>query len=216
MHQSPPGVKIMAKKHWQKSIPNNTPDTGFKERDMPPEHHQKRWYDHIANVTHAVYLSKQLPVGIQNVIAKNLNEYIDTYRQLAKKDKNAISLGSNRILGLYKAKYGHRWYDPNAKLGRAFNMMATIPERFVEEYAGRIILVANYVLQKQQQQLHVNTPEMAGAVTTILAESYVSLREGDSGIKLVSQSGHHLDSHIVAMGEPMPDSRHVLRHKKHR
>lgn len=204
----------MVRKHWQKNTPNesNVPPSGMKERDMPAEHHQKRWYDHIANVTHAVYLSKQLPVNIQDVIAKNLNEYIDTYRQLAKKDKNAISLGSNRILGLYKAPYGHRWYDPNAKLGRAFNMMATIPEHFVEEYAERIILVANYVLQKQQQQVHVNTPEMAGAVKTILAESYVSLREGDNGIKLVPKSGR--DSHIVAVGESAPPASHVLRHKK--
>jgi len=188
------------------------------------EHHQKRWYDHIANVTHAVYLSKQLPEPVQDMIARNLNEYIDTYRQLAKKDKNAISMGANRVLGLYKAKYGHRWYDPDTNLGRAFNMMAMVPEHFLEEYAGRIIEVANYIIRKQQRDIALDQHEVTSAVKTMLDQSYVSLREGDSGFRLVGQSGQsshggsHVDSHVVAVGEPMLEAspRVIRHHKKHR
>lgn len=183
---------------------------------MPLDPQRKRWYDEISNVTHAIYLSKQLPENVQGMIAKNLNEYIDTYREIAKKDKNAISVGSHRILGLYKAPYGHRWYDPDNKLGRAFNLMATIPDRFLSEYAGRIILIANFVIEKQEKHLHTNSQEIDTAVKTILNHSYVSLKEGDSGIKLVSQDILRPDSHIVAVGEPLPeqDSGQVLRHQK--
>ena len=187
---------------------------------MEPRQHHKRWYDHIANVSHAVYISKQLPEPVQDIIARNLNEYIDTYRHLARNDKNAISLGASRVLGLYKAKYGHRWYDPNIKLSRAFNMMAIVPEHFLSEYADRVIQVANYVIRRQQQeQQPIHLPEVASTVKTMLDQSFVSLREAEGGFRLVGQDTPpvHNDSHVIAMSDtPPPETPHVIRHKKKR
>lgn len=147
-------------------------------------HHNRRWYDHVANLTMAIHLSRALPPGIQKLVAKNLNHYIDTYRRMSRADKNAVSLGIPRVLGLYKASYRNRWYDDTLpELHRAFTMMTTVPEKFLSEFALRVINVANYV-DDQRSGGRLSENAVVDTVDSILNQSYVSLAESDEGFRV--------------------------------
>ncbi len=151
--------------------------------------HNRRWYDQIDQMTMAVHISRELPSEIQALIARSLNEAIDTNRRNRRTDKSAISIGYSRMLGLYKASNGRRWYDPNPLTSRAFNFMSTVPDSYLAELAGRILVVGQYV-EQQRQGLPVvsNRLSLTGQVQGILRDGQVeSIRQGENGIRLVRE-----------------------------
>lgn len=148
--------------------------------------HKSRWYDQIGEMTLALHVSKQLPPEIQSVIAKNLNEAIDECRKLRRNDRNAVSLGAHRVLGLYKAGNRKRWYDPNPQLHRGLNLMSTVPDTYIAAFADRILRVGDYMREQQVYLEYGAQALLADTVEGILREAVVQVEAGDDGIRLVS------------------------------
>jgi hypothetical protein len=161
--------------------------------------HTRRWYDNISDMTMALLVSKQLPPEIQLVIARHLNGAIDDYRRLKRSDKNAISLGQNRVMGLYKSSNRLRWYDPKPELHRAFTLMATVPDFFLIEFAQRILTAGRFIQEQQAYGNFGDRYQLADTVEGILMENTISIEESGGGIKLVSSQEFKPDQtrHIV-------------------
>lgn len=147
--------------------------------------YNRRWYDNIQNMTLAVHISQDLPPEVQALIARSLNEAIDDQRRVRRADKYAVSVGHNRVLGLYQSSYSRRWYDPNPITRRAFTFMATIPDIFLEELANRILNVGNYVDKEQTAlPLFYDRHRLTGQVQGILRDGQVAIRQSEDGIRL--------------------------------
>jgi hypothetical protein len=160
--------------------------------DRPSSGYNRRWYDHISNMTLAILASQRFPPDIQRLIAKNLNEVIDDCRKQQKDQKHAVSVGAHhRLLGLYKSRRRQRWYDPEPHMHRALNFMITVPESFLAEFAGRILQVDRYI--EQQCELFTgygNRPWLKHTVLDILQSNEVHLSESESGFRLVREQKH--------------------------
>jgi hypothetical protein len=147
----------------------------------------RRWYDTIHNMTQAVHITRDLPVEIQALIAKNLNEVIDGQRKNRRTDKYAVSIGSDRVLGLHLASHGRRWYDANSQTFRAFNFMAAITDAYLVAWASRILIVSSQVNSKTQPlPVLYGRHQGVGQAHSILRQGRsISLQQSDSGIRLI-------------------------------
>ncbi len=148
-------------------------DPGTNKIHVP----RRRWYDDVSNMTMAIHLSKELPENIQGVIARNLNYYIDTYRRLNKGNRDGISIGVPRVLGLYKASDRKRWYDPDVGLYRAFNMMISVPDIFLEQYAERILEITRFIEEQRLHNLSFNPVLLTSDIENFLKQSQFQFRE---------------------------------------
>ena len=173
-----------------------------------PSHRRARWYDQIGDMALALHLSRDLPPEIQSLIAQRLNEAIDEYRRRMRSDRNAMSLGQHRVLGLYKASQRNRWYDPHPDLYRAFNLMRTIPDGVLNELASRIVQLNEYVnaqgklLQMQDSLLYQPSQEI------LLEDSdWMRIQERDGGIRIVTQ---HLPQPQAQPQQQIPSQPHPL------
>lgn len=146
----------------------------------------RRWYDQIGAMTQAIHISRELPPEIQVLIARSLNEAIEHHRKSRRTDKNAISVGHARVLGLYRANYGKRWYDPSPHTGRAFNFMGTVPDLYLEELANRIVHIGSY-FKTQQVALpgQYDRYSVTNTVQDLLRDGQLRIEQRDSGIRVV-------------------------------
>ena len=161
-----------------------------------PSNHRynRRWYDHISNMTLAVLVSQKFPPEVRTLIVKNLNHVIDDCRKRQKRsDKQAVSIGQHQVMGLYKSARRMRWYDPDPAMHRAFNFMSTVPESYLEDFAGRILNVGKYM---EQQKTLVRGASGSGWLETtvegILRQTVVRVAESDEGFRLVDYLGDNL------------------------
>jgi hypothetical protein len=158
----------------------------------PPIHnYNRRWYDRISNMTLALLVSQKFPPEIQAIIVRNLNQVIDDCRKRQKRnDKHAVSVGQQRVMGLYKAGRRLRWYDPDPNMHRAFNFMSTVPESYLEDFAGRILKVGKY-MEQQKDALRGSRDQswLEDTVEGILRQTIVSVTESDEGFRLVDNAG---------------------------
>lgn len=147
--------------------------------------HQRRWYDEIPNLSQAIHISQALPPEVQGIIARCLNEAIDEHRKNRRTDKYAYSQGGSRALGLYRASYRRRWYDPDPLTHRAFNLMRSIPDPYLEAMATRILKAAQHVeQQKKSLPWYYDGSVWAGEVRGILQEGQLAMRQREDGMRL--------------------------------
>ncbi len=147
--------------------------------------HQRRWYDEIPNLSQAIHISQALPPEVQAIIARRLNEAINQYRKNRRADKHAYSLGGSRTLGLYRASYRRRWYDPNPLTHRAFNLMSSIPDAYLEALAMRILTAAQQVAQqKKSSPWYSDESAWADEVGGILQQNPLAMSQRKDGLRL--------------------------------
>lgn len=157
--------------------------------------HQRRWYDEIPNLAQAIHISQALPQEVQGIIARCLNEAIEEHRKNRRADKYAYSLGGSRALGLYRASYRRRWYDPNPLTHRAFNLMSSMPDAYLEALAMRILKAAQHVeKQKKAQPWYYDESVWAGEVRDILQESQLAMMQREDGMRLTLDNRRHRPS----------------------
>jgi hypothetical protein len=146
---------------------------------------QRRWYDEIPNLAQAIHISQALPQDVQAVIARCLNEAIEEHRKNRRADKHAYSLGGRRVLGLYRASYRRRWYDPNPLTHRAFNLMSSMPDSYLEALAARILKAAQHVeQQKKSLSWYHDESVWAGEVRGILQQGQLAMSQREGGLRL--------------------------------
>lgn len=168
---------------------------------------ERRWYDSISQMTMALYLSRQFPLEIRQVIAHHLNHAIDDHRKHHRTDKHTTSLGPQRTLSLYKAANRQRWYDLEPSYHRALTMMVGLPHPYLSEFASRIMDVAQY-WNVQQQYGAYGEYLMSDAVENILKADHMMLNQDENGIRLVRGGFPVLDPDSSHSVTPLRPHRH--------
>lgn len=143
----------------------------------PPDTYDRRWYDRIGRMTLALHVSRQLPRELQQVIARHLNQAIDECRAARSVARTAMSLGHDRTLGLYRAHARRRWYDGAPAVHRAFTLMSTLPDRFLADFASRVVEAGQYVDVQKRYGQYVGGPQWTSLVERLLRQENTWLRE---------------------------------------
>ncbi len=91
--------------------------------------YDRRWYDSHEHTTRAFEILKDMDDAKRRAIAKDLTTVVKQIKELHEEDEEAdVSLGIDRVLGLYKLSNSRRWYDKVSLLSYAMKTMATLPK----------------------------------------------------------------------------------------
>ncbi len=156
---------------------------------------QARWYDDVGEMTLAIHLAENLPPSVQALVGKNLDDYIDAYRQMRRTayqrggGGGLVSIGLPKITGLYKASERRRWYDaPKHPLYRPLNFMALVPTYFLTSYADKMIEIAQYYhdldFASQRTSFSDEEREALHQVDEWLSGVPITLKEDGGGIRI--------------------------------
>lgn len=91
--------------------------------------YDRRWYDSNEHTQRALNILKDMDDNQRRALSKDLTTVIKQIKELHEEDEEPnISLGVNRVLGLYKLSNSRRWYDKISLLSYAMKTMSTLPE----------------------------------------------------------------------------------------
>ena len=72
----------------------------------------RRWYDSNEHTEKALELLKNMDENRRRSLAKDLTTFVKQVKDMKEEDENTeISLGIDRVMGLYKLSNSRRWYD---------------------------------------------------------------------------------------------------------
>ena len=101
-----------------------------------------RWYDFDSNVSVLLDVLKNVPEPIQEEVlssilkaARVIREKIETETA----DDVPVSIGKERVLGLYMSSNKRRWYDDSAIVSNAFNVLSTLPDEDCSDIISSIL-----------------------------------------------------------------------------
>ena len=91
---------------------------------------KKRWYDNHQETLETLDILKELDRMSR---AKLSNDIVDIANQIKimhrEEEEPPLSIGLERVLGLYQSSNSRRWYDKNRELDRALKTISTLPEQ---------------------------------------------------------------------------------------
>ena len=99
----------------------------------------KRFYDQDPLVSQAINLLMLLPGEIQTLVAECTAKIAESEYRANELMHNMKSLGSDKILGLYKSKQKKREYDQNLLIHQALNYLMLLSEENRRRIASRIV-----------------------------------------------------------------------------
>ena len=92
--------------------------------------YNRRWYDKYTDVTETIDLMRNLDVTQQEILASDVTEIANSIKTYHKeKEITPLSIGLNRVFGLYKHSKARRWYDKSKPLNKAILNISTLPEQ---------------------------------------------------------------------------------------
>ena len=81
----------------------------------------KRWYDEKPYTDEVLSILKKLSLQSHYDIAREVLKIIDVIKESTRElDEPPLSIGVDRVLGLYNQSYNRRWYDKNLPVNRIF------------------------------------------------------------------------------------------------
>lgn len=90
----------------------------------------KRWYDNHRETIKTLDLLKRLDEKSREMLA---NDIIDIANQIKsihrEQEETELSIGIERVLGLYQSSNCRRWYDKQSELDCAIKTISTLPEQ---------------------------------------------------------------------------------------
>ena len=92
----------------------------------------RRWYDSDENTGRAFELLKEMDENKRRALSRDLTTMVRQIKELHVEDEefeDDISLGIDRVLGLYKLSNSRRWYDKVSILSYAMKTMSTLPKQ---------------------------------------------------------------------------------------
>jgi len=98
------------------------------------ESKDRRWYDDHFETQRTLVLLKKLNKDDKETLSDSLISIVKEIKNFHKDDsededkETPLSLGIDRVIGLYKTQNGRRWYDKPNSLGYALKTMSTLPE----------------------------------------------------------------------------------------
>lgn len=101
----------------------------------------KRWYDKDDNVVRMLEIVKGLSDEEQEGLTFNVLQFVKLIREKnGRHTENPVSVGKNKILGLYKSSQKRRWYDNNLRISNILNALSTLPSEDCENIAKGILV----------------------------------------------------------------------------
>ena len=89
----------------------------------------RRWYDSNEHTEKALTLLKDLDENKRRALAKDLTTFVKQVKEMRDdNDENDVSIGIDRVFGLYKISNSRRWYDKVSILSYALKTMSTLPK----------------------------------------------------------------------------------------
>lgn len=91
--------------------------------------YDRRWYDSNEHTQRALNILKDMDENQRRALSKDLTTVIKQIKELHEEDEEPnVSIGIDRVLGLYKLSNSRRWYDKISLLSYAMKTMSTLPE----------------------------------------------------------------------------------------
>ena len=89
----------------------------------------RRWYDSDENTQRALNILHDMDENQRRALSKDLTTVVKQIKELHEEDEESdVSLGIDRVLGLYKLSNSRRWYDKVSVLSYAMKTMSTLPK----------------------------------------------------------------------------------------
>ena len=89
----------------------------------------RRWYDSNEYTQRALSLLKDMDETQRRALSQDLTTVVKQIKEMREEDEDQdVSIGIDRVLGLYKISNSRRWYDKVSILSYAFKTMSTLPK----------------------------------------------------------------------------------------
>ena len=89
----------------------------------------KRWYDKKPYTDEVLTILKSLSLQSHYDIAREVLKIIDVIKENTRElDEPPLSIGVERVLGLYNQGYSRRWYDKNLPINRIFKSASCLQD----------------------------------------------------------------------------------------
>ena len=89
----------------------------------------RRWYDSNEHTEKALELLKDMDENKRRSLSKDLTTVVKQIKEMREDDDDQdVSIGIDRVLGLYKISNSRRWYDKVSILSYALKTMSTLPK----------------------------------------------------------------------------------------
>ena len=91
----------------------------------------RRWYDANEHTERALELLKDMDEDRRRALSRDLTAVVKQIKDMHDEEEDEeqeVSIGSDRVLGLYKISNSRRWYDKVSILSYAMKTMSTLPK----------------------------------------------------------------------------------------
>ena len=91
----------------------------------------RRWYDSNEHAERALSLLKDMDEERRRALSRDLTNVVKQIKEMHEEDDDEnqeVSIGIDRVLGLYKISNSRRWYDKVSILSYAMKTMSTLPK----------------------------------------------------------------------------------------
>lgn len=91
----------------------------------------RRWYDSNEHTERALSLLKDMDEERRRALSRDLTNVVKQIKEMHEEDDDEnqeVSIGIDRVLGLYKISNSRRWYDKVSILSYAMKTMSTPPK----------------------------------------------------------------------------------------
>lgn len=89
----------------------------------------KRWYDKHQETKVALDVLKNMHGTIQSKLSSDIINVASAIKTVHRENDSApLSIGLERVLGLYQTNKARRWYDKKPNLSVAIKTISTLPE----------------------------------------------------------------------------------------
>ncbi len=89
----------------------------------------KRWYDKHRESKMALDMLKTLNPAVRKKLTDDIISVASAIKTVHRENDTApLSIGLERVLGLYQTNKGRRWYDKQPDLSAAIKTASTLPE----------------------------------------------------------------------------------------
>lgn len=90
---------------------------------------KKRWYDNHQETLTTFELLKTLNASSREKLSKDIIEIASQIKTIHREeDEPTLSIGIERVLGIWQSSYSRRWYDKHEDLDCAIKTISTLPE----------------------------------------------------------------------------------------
>ena len=91
--------------------------------------YDRRWYDSNESTKRALEILKDMNENQRRALSKDLTAVVKQIKEIREEseEEQDVSLGIDRVLGLYKLSNSRRWYDKVSILSYAMKTMSTLP-----------------------------------------------------------------------------------------